>query len=182
MSTPTDPLRMMAYTGVYRPGGASFEDAPDADAFIAGLTVEQRDRLYNVAGRRLAMQVLYQLDASGERDAAAAIDRELADVEGLGPVAGEKVRALVLETLEVSKAADKELATLAPEWPTHRLAGVDRAILRLAYTEIVRHKQPPRIVINEAVELARAFSTDRSPAFVNALLDKIAKVHAPGAE
>ncbi len=64
---------------------------------------------------------------------------------------------------------------LAPEWPTHRLAGVDRAILRLCHHELTSGANPAPIVLNEAVELARHFSTDRSPAFINALLDKIAK-------
>jgi transcription antitermination protein NusB len=186
MSTPTDQLRMVAYTGVYRLADAPQEEAlssvrmvADVDAYVTSLTLEQRDRVYHVAQRRLAMQLLYQLDATGERDAKGFLDRTLATVEGLGPVVGSAVGSLVLETLALSKDADKEFAVLAPEWPTHRLAGVDRAILRLAYTEIVRKHQPARIAINEAVELARAFSTDRSPAFINALLDKIAKAHTP---
>jgi N utilization substance protein B len=55
------------------------------------------------------------------------------------------------------------------------LAGVDRAILRLCHHELTSGTNPAPIVLNEAVELARHFSTDRSPAFINALLDKIAK-------
>ena len=71
--------------------------------------------------------------------------------------------------------ADAEVTTLAPDWPTNRQPVVDRSILRLAYYEIVSGRTPPKVVINEAVELAREFSTDRSPMFINGVLDKIYK-------
>ena len=50
---------------------------------------------------------------------------------------------------------------------------VDRNILRLAYFEMASGQTPPKVAINEAVELAREFSTQKSPAFVNGVLDKI---------
>jgi len=67
------------------------------------------------------------------------------------------------------------VAALSPDWPTHRQPVVDRNILRLAYFEIVSGAAPPKVAINEAVELAREFSTEKSPAFVNGVLDKIMK-------
>ena len=67
------------------------------------------------------------------------------------------------------------MTELAPYWPTHRQAAVDRAILRLAHYEMMSGQTPPKVVVNEAVELAKRFSTERSPSFVNALLDKVLK-------
>ena len=62
---------------------------------------------------------------------------------------------------------------LAPDWPTYRQPVIDRCILRLAYFEMVTNRAPPKVVINEAVELAKEFSTDKSATFVNGVLDKI---------
>jgi N utilization substance protein B len=89
----------------------------------------------------------------------------------------EKERDAALElaasAFESRKSADEVMRELAPTWPAHRQAAVDRAILRLGYYELTTARVSPKIVINEAIELARAFSTERSPAFVNALLDKV---------
>ena len=52
---------------------------------------------------------------------------------------------------------------------------MDRAILRLAQHEIAHGESPPKAVVNEAVELAKAFSTENSPAFINAVLGKVLK-------
>ncbi len=71
------------------------------------------------------------------------------------------------------READAEFSRLAPAWPSHRLAAVDRAILRLAHFEMSSGRTPPKVAVNEAVELAKEFGTDRSPAFVNGLLDKV---------
>ena len=179
-----DPLRQLAFTGVYvLPQFEEFgmANAPmtggvnplDVDAKMNAYSNEQRERVYNVASRRLAFQLLYQLDASNERDVASVIERELESVSDISDEAAEKVKALVVGAHETRRDADAKFAKLAPEWPTHRLAGVDRAILRLAHYEITNNINPARIVINEAVELARAFSTEKSPAFINALLDKV---------
>ena len=74
--------------------------------------------------------------------------------------------------------ADKKVEALSPEWPTHRQPPVDRAILRLAYHEITSGITPPKVAINEAVELAKQYASEQSPSFVNGILDKLAKQHA----
>ena len=75
--------------------------------------------------------------------------------------------------------ADKELTKLAPDWPTHRQAAVDRAILRLAHYEMTSGTAPPKAALSDAVELAKLFSTEKSPGFVNALLDNVLRrIHA----
>lgn len=136
--------------------------------------------------RRLAFQALFQLDARGVDDADAirsGLDAQADDAHR------DAAMQLALAAFERRRAADAEFEALAPAWPAHRLAAVDRAILRLAHHEMTSGRTPPKVAVNEAVELAKAFSTDRSPAFVNGLLDKVLKrlaaergAAAPGSE
>lgn len=128
--------------------------------------------------RRLAFQALYQLDARPGEDAGsvlAVLAEDDEDAAGFTP--GERRRALELArgAFESRAEADAFMGEAAPAWPVHRQAAVDRAILRLAHYEMVSGKTPPKVAVNEAVELAKAFSTDKSPAFVNGLLDKLLK-------
>lgn len=124
--------------------------------------------------RRLAFQALFQLDARGENDAEVVRD-SLAAAEGYTDHERRKAFELALAAYAERAAADKEFETLAPTWPAHRQAATDRAILRLSHYEMTSGRTEPVIVVNEAVELAKSFSTDKSPAFVNALLDKVLK-------
>lgn len=70
--------------------------------------------------------------------------------------------------------AESDVTTklLMTEWPIHRQPIVDRSIIRLAAWEIRSGRVPPRVAIDEAVELAREFSTEHSPGFVNGVLDR----------
>jgi N utilization substance protein B len=122
--------------------------------------------------RRLAMQTLYQIDVAGELDA----ETLLEGIEDSELDADERRTAIDLALAAWSDrvAADSVFAELAPDWPTHRQPPVDRAILRLAHHELATERVSPRVAINEAVELAKAFCAEDSPAFVNALLDKAA--------
>ncbi len=70
---------------------------------------------------------------------------------------------------------DQWIERLAPQWPPRRQPGVDRAILRLAVWELTEGQTPPKVVIDEAIELAKSFSTEQSPAFVNGVLDAVLK-------
>ncbi len=123
--------------------------------------------------RRCAIQALYQFDA-GAADAPDLVKASLAESPG-----DEKVHAegfgLARKAWETRHDADAAVAALAPEWPTHRQPVVDRSILRLAYFEMHSGQTPPKVAINEAVELAHEFSTDKSPTFINGVLDKIYK-------
>ncbi|HMN39238.1 MAG TPA: transcription antitermination factor NusB [Phycisphaerales bacterium] len=129
--------------------------------------------------RRLAFQILYQLDAIGPGHDAAEVLATLAedDEEAGRYTAAERQKAFTLasEAYTDRAAADAFMNEAAPGWPAHRQAAVDRAILRLAHYEMTSGKTPPKIAVNEAVELAKVFSTEKSPAFVNGLLDKVLK-------
>ncbi|WP_428386978.1 transcription antitermination factor NusB [Mucisphaera sp.] len=120
--------------------------------------------------RRLAMQLLYQIDVTSTLDPEALYEG-IADTE---LCADEKHTAvdLAVAAWNNKQTADEQFTKLAPDWPTHRQPPVDRAILRLAHHEITTARVSDRIAINEAVELAKDFCTEESPAFINALLDK----------
>lgn len=124
--------------------------------------------------RRLAFQVLFQLDARGGGDAQSVLEG-LEHAEEFTASERKKAFTLASEAYAARQQADDEMKRLAPTWPAHRQAAVDRAILRLAHHEMTSGRTHPRIVVNEAVELAKEFSTDKSPAFVNGLLDKVLK-------
>lgn len=129
--------------------------------------------------RRLAFLALFTLDARPESDAEELADSVGQSAEDLATTFREQdvLKALSLAQAAYSnrRAADAAVRELAPSWPSHRQPAVDRAILRLAHHEMSSGLVPPKVVIAEAVKLAKAYSTDRSPAFVNGVLDKIMK-------
>lgn len=125
--------------------------------------------------RRLAFQALYQIDTHDGKDLDA-VRLSLEDNDAYTQADRDAAFATATDAWAQRSTADKELTALAPNWPTHRQAAVDRAILRLAYYEMTKPAgPPPKAVVNDAVELAKEFSTDRSPAFINGVLDKVLK-------
>ncbi|MEX0886874.1 MAG: transcription antitermination factor NusB [Phycisphaeraceae bacterium] len=123
--------------------------------------------------RRLAMQAMYQLDLGTPADAAslaASLDDEF-DAPSVRSAAVE----LAMAAWGDRSDADTHVTALSPAWPTHRQPPVDRAILRLAYHEMVSGHAPAKVAINEAVELAKRYAAEASSAFVNGVLDKLAR-------
>jgi len=121
--------------------------------------------------RRCAIQAMYQFDA-GSADSPELVKSSLS--ESPGDVEDHnKGFALAQEAWAIREQADQTVAELTPEWPTHRQPILDRTILRLAYFEMTSGRTPPKVAINEAIELAKEFSTEKSPLFVNGVLDKI---------
>ena len=84
-----------------------------------------------------------------------------------------------LGTVNNQEAIDAELEKSAVKWKVSRMARVTRAILRLALFELLyaENSIPPKAVINEAVELAKEFDDDAAPAFINGILNKVARDH-----
>lgn len=70
---------------------------------------------------------------------------------------------------------DKKIKLSAPAWPVDKLNKIDLAILRLAVYELENTKTPPKVIIDEAVELAKEFGSEASPSFVNGVLGTIYK-------
>ncbi len=107
---------------------------------------------------------------------AAAIPRDLAP-ELIAP---KKIRDftehLVRGVTEQRDASDERLERYTAHWPLHRMGGVDRNVLRLAIFEMFFDEQtPPVVIINEAVDLAKFFSSSESGRFVNGILDRACK-------
>ncbi|MCC6284416.1 MAG: transcription antitermination factor NusB [Phycisphaerales bacterium] len=183
MSVPSD-VRSLAYEHLFAletPAGSP-DDSLEAAAMLERLPPDQRLRAIWIASRRLAVQLLYQLDAQADArtDAQQDILRTLGRVPDLGPIQAQFVAELVLGAFRERQQTDAAVRELAPTWPAHRQPAVDRAILRLACYELRRADSPPKVVINEAVELAKRFSTDKSATFVNGILGKIYRTVAGG--
>lgn len=118
-----------------------------------------------------ALQALYQFDLVESADPEL-VRASLSEAPGS---AADHARGFDVATLawEFRDECDAAVAPLAPEWPTRRQPPIDRNLLRLAYWEMTRGGVPPKVAINEAVELAKEFGSERSAAFVNAILDTI---------
>ncbi len=77
---------------------------------------------------------------------------------------------------------DNEISTSAPQWPIDKLNRIDLAILRLATYELLEKDTPPKVTIDEAVELAKEFGGESSPSFVNGVLGDVYKRNKPKEE
>ena len=131
--------------------------------------------------RRLAMQILYQIDLRGEDDIPEIIAAQ--DDVGFDRVPVRREAARLAEAAWAGRAeADGIVAALAPDWPTHRQPPLDRAILRIAHHEMVSGHAPVKVAINEAVELAKQYGSEHSPSFINGVLDKMARRLAASAK
>jgi transcription antitermination factor NusB len=135
------------------------------------MQVDRRTR-----ARELAIQGLYQLDVQGP-DLLEHLDKFFAEED-----CDEFVRELALGwtrgTWENLALCDQMINECTIKWQFKRLAPVDKSILRLAVYQLKFCPDiPPKVVINEAIELAKKYSTDKSSAFVNGVLDAVLKKH-----
>jgi N utilization substance protein B len=128
--------------------------------------------------REAALQILYQWDL-GRADIEVTIDTffDLQWPDRQPPP--EQLRAfassLARETVERLTEIDALIADAAENWRPERMAVLDRLVLRMAVCELLRNisDTPPPVVINEAIELARTFSTEEAVKFINGMLDGI---------
>ena len=129
--------------------------------------------------REVALQFLYQLDQHGETDPTA----HEAEFWARHPV-DEQTHAFVSELVRGVTGrhaeVDKLIAQYTEHWDIDRMAVVDRNILRLAVWELLDHPSvPPKVAINEAIEIAKKFGTGESSRFINGVLDRIHKELRP---
>ncbi len=153
--------------------------------------------------RERAVQFLFQHDLNPPEDLGAALDQfwhaqRMSDfLDSRGPTWGERVELpppsadesatrlfadrLVRGVLEHRNQLDDIIRKHAKNWDLHRMAAVDRNVMRLAIHEMLhRDDIPPVVSINEAVDVAKKFSTADSGKFVNGILDKVkAELHRP---
>ncbi len=119
------------------------------------------------------MQILFSIDVSGTDDPQEVFDG--LDKRNDDLATRQQALKLALAAWADRQYADTETSALTPDWPIHRQPPVDRAILRLAWHEMRRDHAPGKVVINEAVQLAKLYSNPNAPSFVNGVLDKILK-------
>jgi transcription antitermination protein NusB len=124
-------------------------------------------------GREAALQALYAI-AVGHREPGDALTEMVGDGDETDYRAF--VKDLVLGTLDNAAEADVLLAPLLEGWTIERLPTIDRLLLEMGTFELRHRPQTPRaVVINEAVELAKKFSTEESNRFVNGVLNAVAQ-------
>src|SRR3954471_16708620 len=123
--------------------------------------------------RQIAMQVLFVWDTHADRSQEDA-DRVAADATD-----DHETRRQAIEmadgTWAQRESIDQWVERLAPQWPPRRQPAVDRSLLRLAVWELTNTVTPPKVVIDEAIELAKEFSTEQSAGFINGVLDSVLK-------
>ena len=129
--------------------------------------------------REAALQILYQWDI-GKRDidksSATFFDLQWPNTDPPADDLRDFATALARDTSERLSEIDPLIAATTERWRPERMAILDRLILRMAVCEMLRDAStPPVVVINEALELARTFTTEESVKFINGMLDAIRK-------
>lgn len=132
-------------------------------------------------GRIISLQSLYEYEfRSKAGDASADIDHIVAKniipyEKAIGDT--EFVYELSRNVVKKTESLDTDLTPLAPEWPISSIAAIDRNILRIGLYELkyTNDKVPPKVAINEAVELAKAFGSENSSKFINGVLGTVYK-------
>lgn len=123
--------------------------------------------------REIALQVLYQADV-GETSIDSALRDQWASFAET-PEGREFAEALARGVAQHQSDIDALIRAHSTHWRLERMPPVDRSILRLAIYELLQLPEvPPRVTINEAIELAKSFGAENSAAFVNGVLDRIA--------
>lgn len=147
--------------------------------------------------RSIAMQVLFEWDYNklnrpGEKEGKDRLSLEQImekDKKEFGPGLDEEynfIDRLVGGTIENLPKIDKIIEKAAPEWPLNQITAVDRAVLRLGLYELLfgkRGEVPPKVAIDEAIELAKSFGGESSGKFVNGVLGTVYReIGEPGKE
>jgi N utilization substance protein B len=139
--------------------------------------VRKKDRRHRA--REAALQILYQWDI-GRGDVERAADTffglQWPDTDPPSEALRGFATALAHDTVARLDTIDPLIAETAERWRPERMAVLDRLIIRMAVCELIRDREtPPPVVINEALELARTFSTEDAVKFINGMLDGIRK-------
>lgn len=139
-------------------------------------------------GRIVALQTLYEFEFRTQSedksaDIAEILKRNLDRYEEA--IDDTKfVEVLVKGVLKEQDDIDAKIQPIAPDWPIEQIARIDRNILRIGVYELLHQAEvvPPKVAINEAVELAKAFGSDNSSKFVNGVLGTAYRTLIEGAE
>lgn len=126
--------------------------------------------------REEIVKVLYEMEIGG-LEAGAARKRVISHCKG--PDIRRFACVLLDETLKHLADLDRIILSVAENWHPSRMAAIDRNILRLGAAEILYVDEvPEKVAINEAIEIAKMYSTENSGGFVNGILDKVARMQS----
>ena len=137
--------------------------------------------------RSIVLQTLFEWDFNGakETNIKEIVDRNLKEFAP-GLEDDVFVFSLVEEVMKKRKVIDEIIEKAAPDWPIDKISVVDRNILRIGLTELLfgdRNQVPPKVAINESIELAKTFGGENSSKFVNGVLGAVYKeIGEPGKE
>ena len=124
--------------------------------------------------RGIALQVLYELDATGHPVGEDL--KERIDAADVSKTQLEFIHKIVFGVWPLSAKLDVYISEHAPEWPMDQVAIIDRNIIRIALWEFaVNCETPLKVAINEAVEIAKVYGSESTPGFVNGVLGSLAK-------
>ncbi len=124
--------------------------------------------------RQIALQALYQFDVRG-KEALEDIDRFFEESDE-DPYCRELAKKWFTGTMDNMEQCDKMIEQSTMKWSMSRLSLVDKAILRLSvYQLCFCEDMPPKVAIDEGIELAKIYSSEKSPSFINGVLDAIMK-------
>jgi len=129
-------------------------------------------------GRIIALQTLYEQDfRQSANDKAFKLDEVLVrNIDRYKSMVDDIdfIKQLVYGVTKREKDLDAKLQPVAPEWPIDQIARMDRVVLHIGLYELLYEKDiPPKVVINESVELAKAFGGDNSSKFINGVLGTV---------
>jgi len=130
--------------------------------------------------REAALQVLYAADVSSQLkpDTVEHVFEQVAAEFSLPRRVRERAAELCLGVVEQLGRVDAAIAGASTQWKLHRVAAVERNVLRIAAFELLCESTPAAVAIDEAVEIARRFGGPRTPAFVNGVLDALWRAHS----
>ncbi|HSK19096.1 MAG TPA: transcription antitermination factor NusB [Longimicrobiales bacterium] len=123
--------------------------------------------------RGWALQVLYAWEVRGERDRLPDLLSEFISRRNIGAEAQEYLETLITTLDMYLEPVDAAITASLLNWRLERLSIIDRNILRLAGAEMLHLAIPPRVVIQEAIQLAEKYGTNESPRFINGVLDAL---------
>jgi N utilization substance protein B len=128
--------------------------------------------------RSIAMQSLYEWDFSGKRiDLEKIVEKNIKEF-GPGLEDSSLIWQIVTGVIQNLSKIDKVIEKAAPEWPIDQITIVDRNVLRIGLYELLYGKKeegPPKVAINEAIELAKSFGGESSGKFINGVLGTVYK-------
>ena len=132
--------------------------------------------------RELALQLLYAIEMTGFSLDSTLTEYAALDISPKVPI-NNFTRTLLDRALTHQPELDERLRGVIMNWRLERLSSIDRNLLRLATVEIYYFDDiPPKVTINEYIEIAKDFGDNDSPSFINGILDRIARESAKGKE